>query len=71
MTSTQMFAELLSHELVGVDLSIKFSEGLEQIIQSNKIVGNKLEWSDFNCKYYKGNIVVSVREKEYGLIKLI
>lgn len=71
MTSTQMFAKLLSHELVGVDLSIKFSEGLIQIIRLNKIVGNKLEWSDFNCKYYKGNIIVSIKDKEYGLIKLI
>jgi hypothetical protein len=34
-------------------------------------MGDKLDWKEFECTYYKGNIMVSKDKKEYGLIKLI
>ena len=37
----------------------------------NEIMGDKFDWQDFECKYHKGNIIVSIKDKEYGLIKLI
>jgi hypothetical protein len=71
MTSTYMLDVLKSCNLVGEDLVEKFQEGLRQIIQLNEIMGNKLQWQDFECKYYKGNVIVSIKDKEYGLIRLI
>jgi hypothetical protein len=71
MTSTDMVDVLKSCNLVGKDLVSKFQEGLRQIIQLNEIMGNKLQWQDFECKYHKGNVIVSKDNKEYGLIKLI
>jgi hypothetical protein len=71
MTSTDMLDVLKSCNLVGEDLVEKFQEGLRQIIQLNEIMGNKLQWQDFECKYYKGNVIVSIKDKEYGLIRLI
>lgn len=71
MTATYMLDTLKSCNLVGEDLVSKFQEGLRQIIQLNGIVGNKLQWQDFECKYHKGNVIVSIKDKEYGLIKLI
>lgn len=71
MNSTYMLDTLRSCNLVGEDLVSKFQEGLRQIIQLNEIVGNKLQWQDFECTYYKGNIMVSKDKKEYGLIRLI
>ena len=71
MTATDMLDVLKGCNLVGEDLVSKFQEGLRQIIQLNEIMGNKLQWQDFECTYYKGNIMVSINDKEYGLIKLI
>lgn len=71
MTAKYMLDVLKSCNLVGEDLVSKFQEGIRQIIQLNEIVGNKLQWQDFECKYHKGNIMVSKDKKEYGLIKLI
>ena len=71
MTSTYMLDVLKSCNLVGEDLVSKFQEGLRQIIQLNEIMGNKLQWQDFECKYHKGNVIVSIKDKEYGLIRLI
>lgn len=71
MTSTDMLDTLKSCKLVGDDLVEKFKEGLFQIMYLNEIMGNKLDWQDFECKYHKGNIIVSIKDKEYGLIKLI
>jgi hypothetical protein len=71
MTSTYMLDVLKSCNLVGEDLVSKFQEGLRQIIQLNEIMGNKLQWQDFECKYHKGNVIVSIKDKEYGLINLI
>ena len=71
MTAKNMLDVLQKSELVGKELSDKFQEGLRQIIQLNEIVGNKLQWQDFECKYHKGNVMVSKDKKEYGLIKLL
>lgn len=71
MKAKELDELLQKSELVGKELSDKFQEGLRQIIQLNEIVGNKLQWQDFECTYYKGNIMVSKDKKEYGLVKLI
>lgn len=71
MTAKELDELLQKSELVGKELSDKFQEGLRQIIQLNEIVGNKLQWQDFECKYHKGNVMVSKDKKEYGLVKLI
>lgn len=71
MTAKNMLSVLQKSELVGKELSDKFKEGLFQIMYLNEIMGDKLDWQDFECTYYKGNIMVSKDNKEYGLIKLI
>jgi hypothetical protein len=71
MTAKYMLDVLKSCNLVGEDLVDKFKEGLFQIMYLNEIMGNKLQWQDFECKYHKGNVIVSIKDKEYGLIKLI
>jgi hypothetical protein len=71
MTAKNMLDVLKSCNLVGEDLVEKFKEGLFQIMYLNEIMGNKLQWQDFECKYHKGNVIVSIKDKEYGLIKLI
>lgn len=71
MTAKYMLSVLKSYNLVGEDLVEKFKEGLFQIMYLNEIMGDKLDWQEFECTYYKGNIMVSKDNKEYGLIKLI
>lgn len=71
MTAKYMLDVLKSCNLVGEDLVDKFKEGLFQIMYLNEIMGDKLDWREFECTYYKGNIMVSKDKKEYGLIKLI
>ena len=71
MTAKELDELLQKSELVGKELSDKFQEGIFQIMYLNEIMGDKLDWQDFECTYYKGNIMVSKYKKEYGLIKLI
>lgn len=71
MTAKNMLDVLKSCNLVGEDLVSKFQEGLFQIMYLNEIMGDKLDLQEFECTYYKGNIMVSKDKKEYGLIRLI
>lgn len=71
MKAKELDELLQKSELVGKELSDKFKEGLFQIMYLNEIMGDKLDWQDFECKYHKGNIIVSIKDKEYGLIRLL
>lgn len=71
MKAKELDELLQKSELVGKELSDKFQEGLFQIMYLNEIMGDKLDWQDFECKYHKGNIIVSIKDKEYGLIRLL